>query len=53
MADERQFERISIPVNLEYTVPEKGWIRGESISKDISLGGVRFQIPERIALGTR
>lgn len=53
MAEERYFERVGSPIEVEYTVPGKGWLKGESIAKDISLGGIQLQVKEKIEPGSR
>ena len=53
MTEERDFERFDLPVEIEYIVPEKEWLKGESTAKNISLGGIQFQVKEKIELGSR
>ena len=53
MAEERTFERFEFPVQIEYSVPGKDWIKGEATAKNISLGGVQFLTKEKINLGSR
>ncbi|MFH1858109.1 MAG: PilZ domain-containing protein, partial [Candidatus Omnitrophota bacterium] len=38
---------------VEYNFPGKGWLWGETRSKDISLGGIQFQVDGKIELGSR
>ncbi len=53
MTEERSFERFNLPVQIEYSVPGKGWLKGEATAKNISLGGIQFLTKEKIALGSR
>ena len=53
MTEERVFERFEFPVQIEYSVPGKEWIKGEVAAKNISLGGIQFLTKEKINLGSR
>lgn len=53
MVEERSFERFELPVQIEYSVPGKGWLKGEATAKNISLGGIQFLTKEKIELGSR
>ena len=52
MAEERISERFDVPVEIAYSVPGKEGLRGESTARNISLGGVQFQIKERVPAGS-
>ena len=53
MGEERSFERIELPIQIEYSVPGMDWLKGEATAKNISLGGVQFLTKEKIRLGSR
>ena len=53
MTEGRNFERLDLPVEVEYTIPGKGWLKGGATAKNISLGGIQFQVKERLDLGCR
>lgn len=52
MAEERISERFDLPVEIGYSVPGKGELRGETKARNISFGGVQFQVKERIDPGS-
>ena len=53
MPEGRNFERVDLPVEIEYAVPGKDWLKGEAKVKNISLGGMQFQVKEKLELGCR
>lgn len=53
MAERRNFERIPFPVEIEFSVLGKGKVKGKTTAKDISLGGIQFQLNEKIEIGSR
>ena len=53
MPTERDFERLSFPIDVEYEIPARGDLQGEGKTANISLGGMELRIGERLDVGTR
>ena len=53
MFQERDFQRLAFPIDVEYAVPSKGDFEGEAKAANISLGGIELQLGERLEIGTR
>jgi len=49
---QRDFERFNFPIEVEYEVPSRGNLQGQTEATNISLGGIEFQIKEKLRVGT-
>ena len=50
----RGFERLSFPIEVEYSIPSKGDdLEAKAKATNISLGGIELQLGERLDVGTR
>ena len=51
--ERRNFERFYLPVAVQYSIPGKKQIKGDSTAKNISLGGIQFHVQDAMDLGSR
>lgn len=52
--ERRTFERFYLPVAvIRYSVLGKEWFKGETMIKNISLGGIQFCVKEALEVGSR
>ena len=49
----RDFQRLAFPIEVDYLVPSKGDVAGETKATNISLGGMELQLGEKLDLGTQ
>jgi c-di-GMP-binding flagellar brake protein YcgR len=53
MEEKRRFVRLDTPIQVKYRISSKSNIQNNSVGKDISVGGVRMLIGEKMIPGTQ